>query len=153
MVDGGRGVGAAPGKPHWKSVSARAEAGLTIRDTARTKSSDDDILTITPPMVHLDFSVGQQITIHWGPNPQDERRNGRPQGVVGCEIQVHRGGLPEHEAEWQILDTDTNSPYVDMVHEDTPTTYAYRARYLGKRQKHGAHGDPAVCTVSVRLRQ
>lgn len=127
----------------------RADAGLTVPDKKPTKSGDDDILAVTPPMVSLDFSVRQQVTIHWGPNPQDERNNGKPQGVIGCEIQYHRGGLPATEEEWQPLDTDTDSPYVHTVHESEPTTYAYRARYLGKKLKHGPHGDPVVCTVSV----
>ena len=127
----------------------RGNAGLTIRDKEPTAPTGDEIMAITPPLLHLDFSIRQQVTIHWGPNPQDERRNGKPQGVVGCEIQYHRGGLPAAESEWQLLDTDTNSPYVHSLHEDTPTTYAYRARYLGKKLKHGPHGDPAVCTVSV----
>ena len=104
---------------------------------------------MTPPMVHLDFSIRQQITVHWGPNPQDERHNGRPAGVIGCEIQVHQGGLPASESDWTVLDTDTDSPLVHTVHEDEPTTFAYRARYIGKDLKHGPFGNPAVCTVSV----
>jgi len=127
----------------------RADAGLTVPDHTPTKSDEDEILTVTPPMLHLDFSIRQQVTIHWGPNPQDERNNGKPHGVVGCEIQYHRGGLPADEADWKPLDTDTDSPYVHTLSESEPTTYAYRARYLGKKLKHGPHGDPVVCTVSV----
>jgi len=113
------------------------------------KSGADDVLRMTPPMVHLDFSIRQQITVHWGPNPQDERHNGRPAGVIGCEIQVHQGGLPASESDWTVLDTDTDSPLVHTVHEDEPTTFAYRARYIGKDLKHGPFGSPAVCTVSM----
>ena len=127
----------------------RGNAGLTIPDDDPSKSDPDDILSVTPPDVHLDFSIRQQVTVHWGPTPQDERRNGRPHGVVGCEIQYHKGGIPTNEEGWLPLDTDTNSPYVHSLHESAPATYAYRARYLGKKLKHGPYGDPAVCTVSV----
>jgi len=127
----------------------RGNAGLTIPGVNPAKSSAADVRTLTPPLLHLDFSVRQQVTIHWGPNPQDERHNARPHGVIGCEIQYHRGGLPVSEAAWQPLDTDTESPYVHTLHESEPTTCAYRARYLGKQLKHGPHGAPAVCTVSV----
>lgn len=115
----------------------RGEAGLTIRDDKPTKSTADDVLSITPPDIHLDFSIRQQVTIHWGPNPQDERHNGKPHGVIGCEIQYHRGGIPTDNADWRQLDTDTDSPYIHTLHESTPITYAYRARYLGKKLKHG----------------
>jgi hypothetical protein len=127
----------------------RGEAGLTIRDATPSPTAADNVLATTPPLLQLDFSIRQQITIHWGPNPQDERHNGRPAGTIGCEIQVHKGGLPALESDWTLLDTDSDSPYVHTVHEDIPTTYAYRARYVGKKLKHGPHGDPAVCTVSV----
>jgi len=127
----------------------RAEAGLTIPDHEPTKSDDEDILSVTPPAIELDFSQRQQITIHWGPNPQDERHNGKPEGVMGCEIQYHRGGLPATESEWTVLETDTESPLTHIVQENEPTTYAYRARYVSKHLKLGPHGNPAVCTISV----
>jgi len=127
----------------------RADAGLTVPDHTPTPHDADAVLAITPPIVHLDFSIRQQVTIHWGPNPQDERNNGKPAGVMGAEIQYHKGGVPAEEDDWRPLDTDTDSPYVHTITESTPTTYAYRARYIDKKLKHGAHGDPAVCTVTV----
>ena len=127
----------------------RAAAGLTVLDTTLTPTAADQILTITPPLVHLDFSVHSQVTIHWGPNPGNERFNGRPYGTQGCEIQFHRGGLPAQESDWTILDTDTNSPYIHIVHENEPTTYAYRVRYVGNKLQRGPFSAPAVCTVSV----
>jgi len=35
------------------------------------------------------------------------------------------------------------------THDTIPTTYAYRARYVGKKLKSGPFGAPATCTVSV----
>lgn len=127
----------------------RAAAGLTVPDKKPTKSDPDEILETEAPQAALDFSKRGQVTIHWGPNPLDERHNGRPHDTIGAEIQFHRGGVPATEAEWQLLEMDTDSPCVHVVHEDEPTTYAYRVRYVGKNLKHGPHGDPVVCTVSV----
>ena len=127
----------------------RAAAGITIPDATRTAMSPDDIRTMDPPSIGLDFSKRLQVIIHWGPNPHDERRNGRPEGTIGCEIQFHRGGMPALEADWVTLDIDTESPFIHIIHEDTPTTYAYRACYISKDLKRGPFGNPAVCTVSV----
>ncbi len=68
---------------------------------------------------------------------------------MGCAIQYHRGGLPAQESEWAVLENDTDSPLVHTVHENQPTTFAYRARYIGKDLKHGPYGNPVECTVSV----
>jgi len=127
----------------------RGEAGLTLPDHEPTKSDPEEILSITPPAIELDFSIRQQITIHWGPTPQDERHNARPHGVMGCEIQYARGGIPAEESAWTSLGLDTDSPFIHIVQESEPTTYAYRARYVGKFMKLGPHGSPAVCTISV----
>jgi len=40
-------------------------------------------------------------------------------------------------------------PLIHTVHEDAPTTYAYRVRYIGKNLKYGPFSAPATCTVSV----
>lgn len=127
----------------------RAAAGIIIPDTTRTPTATDNILTIPAPLLLLDFSVRRQITIHWGTNPANERENARPAGTIGCQVQSARGGIPAEEALWTTLEIDTQSPMIHTIHEDTHTTYAYRARYVGKNLKFGPFGDPAVCTVSV----
>ena len=128
---------------------ARAAAGLTIPDTTPTAMPTDLILMIPPPLLVLDFSLRRQVAVHWGPNPANEQRNGRPAGVGACQIQAARGGIPEDEASWKDLGSITRSPHIHAVHETTPTTYAYRARYVGRNYTPGPFGDPAVCTVSV----
>ena len=127
----------------------RAAAGITIRDTTGTPEALDSILTIPAPLIKLNFSVRRQVSVHWGPNPGDERHNGRPAGTIGCEVQFAIGGIPADESLWVPFDVDTQSPLIHVIDETTPTTYAYRARYVSKRLKHGPFGDPAVCTVTV----
>lgn len=127
----------------------RAAAGLTVPDTTPTRTAPDTILTIPAPLLLLDFSVRRQVTVHWGPNPANEHENGRPAGTLGCQIQAARGGVPTDETGWVILDTDTQSPLIHTVEEDMPTTFAYRARYLGKTLKYGPFSEHAACTVSV----
>ena len=48
-----------------------------------------------------------------------------------------------------MIELDTDSPMLHIVTETEPTTYAYRARYVGKNLKFGPYSDPAECTVSV----
>ena len=127
----------------------RGAAGITIPDTNPTPTPADAILTIEPPLLVLDFSVRHQVSVHWGPNPANEQQNGRPAGTTGCQIQTARGGIPEAEAGWTHLELVTRSPFIHTVHEDAPTTYAYRARYVGKKLKNGPFSAPATCTVSV----
>jgi len=127
----------------------RGAAGITIPDTNPTPTPADEILTIEPPLLVLDFSVRRQVSVHWGPNPHNEQQNGKPAGTTGCEVQTARGGIPDTEAGWTHLEQFTRSPVIHNVHEDEPTTYAYRVRYVGKKLKYGPFSAPTTCTVSV----
>ena len=127
----------------------RAAAGITVPDAIHTATAIQAILELLPPLLLLDFSIRHQVTIHWGPNPGNEHQNAKPHGVMGCEIQYAKGGLPAEETAWISLGLDTDSPMQHHVTETTPTTYIYRARYVSKNLHYGNFGDPAECTVSV----
>ena len=127
----------------------RAAAGITIPDPIKTATAIEAILELLPPLLLLDFSIRHQVTIHWGPNPGNEHQNAKPTGVMGCEIQYAKGGVPQEETAWISLGLDTDSPMQHHVTETTPTTYVYRARYVDKKLNYGNFGDPAECTVSV----
>jgi len=127
----------------------RAAAGITVPDTTPTPTAADAITALLPPQILLDFSIRHQVTIHWGPNPGNEHQNPKPHGVMGCEIQYAKGGVPAEETAWISLGLDTDSPIQHHVTETTPTTYVYRARYVDKKLNYGNFGDPAECTVSV----
>lgn len=127
----------------------RAEAGLTIPDRKPTPTDRDAIHVIEPPMLLLDFSIRHQVTVHWGPNPGNERRNPRPAGTFGCEIQCARVGKSQDKMLWTPIAIETESPFLHVVKDTTPTTYAYRVRYIGKVGGYGNFGAEAKCTVSV----
>jgi len=127
----------------------RADAGVTVPDTTQTPTAPGAIEEVTPPSGFLEFDKRSRVTCHFGPNPQNERENGKPAGVHGMLIQYCRGGIPEHEADWQTLDIVTRSPHIHVVHEDEPTTYTYRACWIDNSLRRGPFGDPVTCTVSV----
>ena len=127
----------------------RAAAGITVPDPTKSPTSPEAVHELTPPVCAPDWSKRLQVTVHFGLNPHDEHRNARPAGTLGAQIQYHRGGIPTLEADWVTLDIDTESPDLHIIHEDTPTTYAYRACWVDKKLNKGPYGDPVVCTVSV----
>jgi len=127
----------------------RAAAGLAVPDGSPSPSSAATVAEMEPPLLLLDFSIRHQVTIHWGPNPGNERQNAKPTGVMGCEIQYAQGALPQQQTGWISLGLDTASPMIHQVTETTPPTFFYRARYVDKKLNYGNFGDPAECTVSV----
>jgi len=129
--------------------AARADAKITVPDRIPTPMNPDAIREMDTPICVLDHSMPGQVTIHYGPNPHNERENGRPEGTLGAYIQYHRGGLPEHEDGWHILLLVTESPWIHVVHEDTAINHAYRVCWADKRGNNGPYSAPAVCTVSV----
>jgi len=127
----------------------RAESGITVPDTEPTKTSEEAVRELPLPILVLDWSKPLQVILHWGTNPGDERNNARPGICLGVQIQFYKGGAPEHESEWLTLDIDTRSPYIHIVHDDVPTTYAYRVCWMDRKGNKGPYCDPAICTVSV----
>ena len=99
----------------------------------------------------LDFSKLEagQVTIHWGQNPSNEGRNGKPAGVLACRLYYALGGIPANPSAWVELCSDTESPHLHELHNAAPQTVAYRAQYIDKKLQGGPFGDPVVCTVSV----
>lgn len=123
----------------------RADLGLTIPDTEPTPF-------VPPPLeipnLVVDFSVRRTVTVHWGPNPGDERHNARPTGTIGCRLQYAVGGIPASESGWIDLPVDTASPLIHKVENDQPATLAYRGQYVGRDLSFGPPCDPMVCTVT-----
>ena len=127
----------------------RAAAGLRIPDRNPTPTDPENIFHILPPLLLLNFGIRGRVTIHWGPNPANEQRNGQPDGTRGCQIQAAIGGIPENDSGWIDLGLCPRSPFHHHVEITTPITYIYRARYIGINLKYGPFGAPISCTVSV----
>ena len=127
----------------------RLAAGLPARDAQPAPAAYEAVETMQPPLLRLDFSIRRQVTVHWGTNPDNERLNKRPRGVIGCEIQYAVGGVPAEESGWASLGLESDSPVTHHVVINAPTTAAYRARYVGKNLKQGSFSAPVECTVSM----
>ena len=140
--------------------------GITVPDTNPTPQSPEYILTVPPPLISLDFSQRQQITIHFGKNPENERENAKPAGVKGAKIWFHVvSPRPQDERfkkvskfletldyqewnEWNFLADDTNSPYLHIIETTMPITIDYKAQWFDGRMRLGPLGEPVRGTVS-----
>jgi len=129
--------------------SLREALGITVPDRTKTLLAAQMVLANEPPLLLVDHSLRGQTTIHFGPNPSNERENALPQGMRGGKIWYHIGGLPETEDEWRWLADDTNSPYTHIIGGAEAVTIAYRAQYFDRRMRLGPFGDPVVVTISV----
>lgn len=127
----------------------RASLGLRIPDLKPTAQAPDAVLHITPPALVLDWSLRGQITIHFGPNPLDEHRNGLPEGVKGVKLWWAPADPDkdlEHQA-WEWLADDTCSPYLH-IHR-VPGTVVYRAQYIDRKLRPGPLGAPVSASVTL----
>jgi hypothetical protein len=127
----------------------RVSLGLRIPDRKPTALSPDAILHISPPSLVLDWSMRGQITIHFGPNPNDEHRNGLPEGVKGVRLWWAPAD-PDKDLEhlaWEWLADDTHSPYLH-VHR-VPGTVFYRAQYIDRKLRLGPLGQPVSASVTL----
>jgi hypothetical protein len=79
------------------------------------------------PLVSLDSGIGQ-VTVHWGPNPLNERSNGKPAGVKGGNVYRKKSG----ETDYQIVGFATTSPYYDVI-TGAGADYTYVVRYRGTK--------------------
>jgi len=138
--------------------------GITVPDTTPTPQSPDYVLSVPPPLQSLDFSQRQQITNHFGTNPENESENAKPDGIAGAKIWfrlIEPRGMSFHNVskfldemghvdwnEWQFLADDTNSPYVHVIETTVPITLEYRAQWFDNSMRLGPLGDPVRATVT-----
>jgi len=126
------------------SNSLRAELGLKPRNLVQA------IVPITElkPEVSLEAADGAVI-VHWGPNPGNERINGKPAGVKAAHIYRRKNG----EETYQPVGYATTSPYVDVI-TGPAADYTYIVRYRGTKatdlslqsaaETIAARGEPAA---------
>ncbi|MBN1560379.1 hypothetical protein JW998_09025 [candidate division KSB1 bacterium] len=128
----------------------RRELRITVADEKPTDSEGMRLASaIAAPLIRLDWSQRGQITIHFGPNPANERENGLPRGMKGAKLWYALGGIPASEDDWRWLADDTNSPYTHILASGQSGTIAYRAQYFDARMNLGPMSDPATATVTT----
>jgi hypothetical protein len=127
----------------------REGLGITVPDRVPTPIDPQKILDEPPPLVKVDTSQRLQSKIHFGPNPEDERRNAKADFVLGAEIWWCLGNAPTEVTAYQLLALDTASPYVQVFGGLTAVTVTYRLRWLDKLGRPGPFGDPVTVTITA----
>ncbi len=137
-------------RPETTDAQRRA-LGITVRDKEPTPTDPEAIRRLTPEM-ELDFSVAQQVTVHVGPEPKNERRNAFPYPATAFRLEMIVGvippGTPDLDAlAWQHLGDYPHSPALIVIGH--AATVTFRARYLDHLNNVGPWGPPESCSVTA----
>lgn len=120
----------------------RGTFGLSLRD-APISGTRDNPTPDAVPLLALNFGVRGQITVHFGPNPNNENRNPLADGAIGAVIQAIalNPAAPvsnlEGLTDWVWLDNATASPYVHRLEPTSSRLMAYRVAYVYRRGRRG----------------
>jgi len=129
----------------------RMGLGITVPDRVPTPTDPEAIRRLTPEM-ELDFSVAQQVTVHVGPEPKNERSNAFPYPATAFELQTIPGvippGTPDMNAlAWQPVGIYPHSPALVVIGH--AATVTFRARYVDHLNHVGPWGPPESCSVTA----
>ena len=127
----------------------REGLGITVPDRQPTPLDPGRILQEPPPIVLVDTGQRLQATIHFGPNPSDERKNPKPEICTGAEIWYCFGAMPTDAAAMVFLALDTHSPYVQIFAGLQAVTVTYRLRWVDRLGRPGPFGDPVTVTITA----
>jgi hypothetical protein len=130
----------------------RAGLGVTVPDRVPTPTDPEAIRRISPPEMELDYSKPQQVTVHAGPYPKDERRNGFPKPAAGFELDMVTGAIPSGTENldalaWQHVGNYPHSPALVIIGH--AATVTFRARYFDQLNNVGPWGPPESCSVTA----
>ena len=103
--------------------SLRSQLGLRTDMFAASALPLEEIA----PNLLVETKIGQ-VTVHWGPNPEYENRNGKPDGVRGANVYRKKAG----EDDFTMVGFATTSPFLDTISGET-AEYTYVVRYRGKK--------------------
>jgi hypothetical protein len=81
------------------------------------------------PKIYLETKPGT-VWVHFGTDPANEKINGKPAGIKGCNIWRMKAG----ETKYQLLAFETASPYEDTV-DGFGSDYTYVVQYRGTKAK------------------
>jgi hypothetical protein len=121
----------------------RAQLRLTVPKPRQHRGVGPEI-----PGVRLEVDAGR-VVVHFGTNPDDETRNGKPDWAIGANIYIKA----EDEDEYRLLAFDTASPYVWEYRgapgcRGTACRALTRVAYRGTRERDEGTLSPEE-TVSV----
>jgi hypothetical protein len=74
-------------RPETTDAQRRA-LQITVRDKEPTPTDPEAVKRLSPPDIDLDFGKPQQVLVHVGPEPKNERRNGFPKPATGFRLWV-----------------------------------------------------------------
>lgn len=114
----------------------RARFGLRERKPYRSRVTAGS----ETPRIHLETRTGA-VVVHFGTNPQNELRNGKPKWALGCNIYRRKMG----EKDYQLIAFATSSPFIDEINESA-VHVSYAAAYRSRR---GTEVGPMGSPVSV----
>jgi hypothetical protein len=121
----------------------RETLGITVPDREPTPTAPDYVVNLAPPILLLDWKQRGQVTVHFGVNPSNEKRNAKPPEIAGANIWYRVESGP-----WQFVALDTNSPYNHNLAITEPQNVEYRAQWVDKKGRTGPFSETAKCTVS-----
>ncbi len=127
----------------------REGLGITVPDRQPTPLDPGWILQEPPPIVLVDTKQRLQATIHFGPNPSDERKNPKPEFVHAAELYYSFGGVPTDAASYVFLAQDTASPYVHLFGGLQAVTVTYRLRWVDRLGRPGPFSEPVTVTITA----
>ncbi|MFH0888244.1 MAG: hypothetical protein V1871_03450 [Planctomycetota bacterium] len=121
----------------------RETLAITVPDKNPTPTSPEYVLNLAPPNLILDWKQRGQVTVHFGVNPANEKRNAKPTDIGGAKIWYRIETGP-----WVYVADDTNSPYLHNLAITEPTNVEYKAQWFDKKLRTGPFSESAKCTVS-----
>ncbi|MEK6804709.1 MAG: hypothetical protein AABZ34_18915, partial [Nitrospirota bacterium] len=116
--------------------------GLTVPKKVRTPLSPDYVVNLAPPLLLLEPRRAM-VVVHFGVNPQNEKLNGKPDGIDGVKIWYRIETGP-----WQFVALDTNSPYNHNLDITEPQHLEYRAQWYDRKGRTGIFSETAKCAVT-----
>jgi len=129
------------GNPNM-TVAQRQTLQVTDPDKKPTPTSPEYVVNLAPPLLLLEVQ-DEQVVIHFGVNPSNEKLNAKPAEIAGAKIWFRIG-----TGTWQFVADDTNSPYTHNLVVTVPTGLEYRAQWFDTKMRTGPFSETAKCAVS-----
>lgn len=118
----------------------RGELGLPVRSmTMHTAGA----MPPDVPKIYLEAESGT-VWVHFGTEPANEKINGKPAGVKGCNVWRMKAG----ETKYQLVGFQSASPYEDTV-DGVGSDYTYVVQYRGNKANNVGQSS-APSTIAAR---